>query len=287
MKDFNSLNSQHVAPLGAGGTPSIGRGQPFRVEFGRQLPYADPNYPTAEIVVNGYTLVSSPNWAGDASGQEIVKNTIGRELIGALMKLGQQKCPYTELQNRVNQLNSEGAAALIGKGFTVSQFVITSIEPSESFRKLLALKEQQSQMLSAAEIARKTAEMRNATNTSAMNLMNAKNQQVANDAQNQYVKEMMEAQRRQVEQMAAAMKAAADPAAPSQNYQGRPMSRVEQAGSVVTPNAPVNNAGRPFGSTMNGAQQGGISAEIPKFCPKCGRATGGNKFCGGCGARLG
>ena len=35
-----------------------------------------------------------------------------------------------------------------------------------------------------------------------------------------------------------------------------------------------------------GVRTDGVNATAPKFCPNCGKPTGGSRFCGECGTRL-
>lgn len=227
----------------------------FCVPFRKKVIYRDPEYDMAELDVVGEAVVASKDWPGDERSQQYVTSIIGVELNGALDKQAEQKVSYQELYNNAGQICEAIAAVLQGRGFTVSKLSIDLIAPTASFQNFIRIKEQQKMMqsLTPEDIAKKLQEAQREAEAAVAGMTEEERQQA-----------MIRAQQ-MAEQEQAKIQAALE------------MSRkMREAAANPTPGPMPTQPMAPAAGEL----------KIPNFCPKCGRPSGGYRFCGGCGNRL-
>lgn len=224
------------------------RGQPFRVEFNEKTIYTDPDYGMLEIICNGYAEVSSNDRAGDVGAMNMVRAIIATEIRNGLSTSGGTPISYTRLQERTGVLRSGAENALRAKGFTLSQFAITSMAPSESAKHLIELRDRQKQIqaMSPEELAKRMEEA-------------TRQAQAAMDAltPDERMRAQAEAKRKMAEDMARmqttidqarAISAAAKQNAPQPGAVAAAAATTAASASPVAPNP----AGRPMGCDASG-----------------------------------
>ncbi len=271
-------------------------GRPFNAEFSGVAIYMDPEYDMLNVAFTGYTEVSIEDRAGDRQPAEYVNALVSMALTRALGELANRKVPFKTMQQHFTELNDAGTAALQAQGFTVSQFVVRSVEPTESCKKMMALKDQKKAFdaMSPDELRKKMEEAQKQAEA-AMAKLSPEEQQKINE---NVAKQMEEMKRAATMPNGANMLPGhaplhgggmrtngvnapiADGGVRTDGVNAPVPNHAPHAGGLRTDGSAGLNANRPTAPTMQTA------ATAPKFCPNCGKPTGGSRFCGECGTRL-
>ena len=232
--------------------------QDFETSFGGKTLYTDAEYGMLQVEFAGTATVASESRSGSEKDKEFAASVISMAFTRVLGARDAEPGSYKDLPAKAAMLREEVAKELSQYHAELKTFTLSKIEPSESGRKIIELKERQKQfaamtpeeLAKQVEKAQKEAEARLAAMTPEERLQAQEN-----------AKRMMEeeAAKREsmlarVREMSDALKAAAQPTSPVQ---------------PMTPGAPTQD--QPNG---------------PNFCPNCGAKAMGYRFCSNCGTRL-
>lgn len=299
-------------------------GHPFTAEFHGNAIYMDTEYDMLNITFAGTTEVSAKDRAGDQRSIEYVNAIVSMEISKALTELANKKVPFKTLQQHMNELNEAGAAALRAQGFTVTQFAVRSVEPSESCRKIMALKDQQKTLaaMSPEQLQKRVEEAQRQAQEAIAKLSPEEQQKINNEALAQ-----IEAMKRAAGPNGAiaghapltAGNMRTEASAPIRPNHPTIPSGTQEASAPIRPNHPtipsgiaseekapirpnhptipsgnasagngqdMSNHMKPAGGSTLTPNHTNTAATAPKFCPNCGTATDGSRFCGTCGTRL-
>ncbi|MBO4653750.1 MAG: hypothetical protein J5649_10595 [Lachnospiraceae bacterium] len=159
-------------------------GHPFTAEFHGNAIYMDTEYDMLNLTFAGTTEVSAKDRAGDQRSIEYVNAIVSMEISKALTELANKKVPFKTLQQHMNELNEAGAAALRAQGFTVTQFAVRSVEPTESCRKIMALKDQQKTLaaMSPEQLQKRVEEAQRQAQEAIAKLSPEEQQKINNEA---------------------------------------------------------------------------------------------------------
>ena len=224
----------------------------FKVVFGQEIPYLDPNYRSIFLNVAGEASVSCTDREGSESDIEYVKTLIVSALQDQITKCGNAGVSYKDLPAKANILGQAVAAGLGAKNMTLNDFSITNIAPDEKSM----------QRINDVSKAQSFAAMSPQDQMKAM--------EEANRRAQQELSQLSAEQRRQAEEQAK-------------------LILQQQAADMQKIMDQINQMkGAAAGSTA-AATAAIASAEPPKkkFCSQCGAPRGNGKFCARCGKPLG
>ena len=223
----------------------------FKVVFGQEVPYLDPNFRSIFLNVAGEATVSCADREGNESDVQFVKTLIISAVQDQIARYGNEFTSYKDLPGKSVIMGQAVASELGAKNITLSDFSITNIAPDEkSMQRITDMSKAQSNAAVSPQDQMKMMEE-------------------ANKRAQQELSQLSAEQRRQAEEQAKQIMA--QQAADMQKI----MEQINQmkgaaAGSAVAATAAV------------------ASAEPPKkkFCSQCGAPRGNGKFCARCGNPL-
>lgn len=242
-----------------------GYGQDFETSFGGKTLYTDAEYGMLQVEFAGTATVASESRSGSEKDKEFAASVISMAFTRVLGARDAEPGSYKDLPAKAAMLREEVAKELSQYHAELKTFTLSKIEPTESGRKIIELKERQKQfaamtpeeLAKQVEKAQKEAEARLAAMTPEERLQAQEN-----------AKRMMEeeAAKREavlarVREMSDALKAAAQPTSTNPSM---------ASAQPTSPNPSVAPA-QPKG---------------PNFCPNCGAKAMGYRFCSNCGNRL-
>ena len=242
-----------------------GYGQDFETSFGGKTLYTDAEYGMLQVEFAGTATVASESRSGSEKDKEFAASVISMAFTRVLGARDAEPGSYKDLPAKAAMLREEVAKELSQYHAELKTFTLSKIEPSESGRKIIELKERQKQfaamtpeeLAKQVEKAQKEAEARLAAMTPEERLQAQEN-----------AKRMMEEEAAKREAMLArvreisdALKAAAQPTSTNPSM---------ASAQPTSPNPSVAPA-QPKG---------------PNFCPNCGAKAMGYRFCSNCGNRL-
>ena len=223
----------------------------FKVVFGQEIPYLDPDYRSIFLNFAGEASVSCADREGSESDVEYVKTLIISAVQDQIAKYGNEYTSYKDLPAKANIMGQAVAAELGAKNIILTSFSITSIAPDErSMQRISDMSKVQSAAVSPQDQMKMMEE--------------------ANKRAQQELSRLSSEQRRQAEEQAKQIlqQQAADMQKIMEQVN---QMKVAAAGSTAAATAAV------------------ASAEPPKkkFCSNCGAPRGNGKFCARCGKPLG
>ena len=222
----------------------------FKVVFGQEVPYLDPNFRSIFLNVAGEATVSCADREGSESDVEYVKALIISAVQDQIAKYGNEYTSYKDLPGKSVVMGQSVAAELGAKNITLNDFSITNIVPDDrSMQRISDMSKVQSAAVSPQEQMKMMEE--------------------ANKRAQQELSQLSAEQRRQAEEQAKQIL----------QQQAADMQKImEQINQMK---------GAAAGSTA-AATAAIASAEPPKkkFCSQCGAPRGNGKFCARCGNPL-
>ena len=239
----------------------------FKVKFGIDSYYSDPEYRSIYVKVIGDAEVSFEGHDGSEKDQEFVKQLIGYAVMEALSGLSADQVSYKHIVAHKDRFISALKEQFAPKNITAVSFNLMNVGPDEQSRQRMAKIDQMKQLskLSPEELAKKQQEAAeeakrrwDALSPEEKARIEAENKRKADEAVEQMKKAQALAQK-----MAA--QGNADAAAASTAASMAAMKAAALGGAPVA-SAPV--------------------AAAPKFCTNCGAPSKGGKFCGSCGKPL-
>jgi len=134
----------------------------FKVRFGIDTYYDDPDYAFITLKIAGESDVSCEDRAGSDSDIEYARSLITYAVNQEITQISADKCPYKSLVSYSSRLRDAAAAELGSKGITLKSFSIMNIVPDEKSRTLIANKDKIKAMaaMSPEELAKKAEEAR-------------------------------------------------------------------------------------------------------------------------------
>ena len=242
-----------------------GYGQDFETSFGGKTLYTDAEYGMLQVEFAGTATVASESRSGSEKDKEFAASVISMAFTRVLGVRDAEPGSYKDLPAKAAMLREEVAKELSQYHAELKTFTLSKIEPTESGRKIIELKERQKQfaamtpeeLAKQVEKAQKEAEARLAAMTPEERLQaqeNAKRMMEEEAAKR-------EAMLARVREMSDALKAAAQPTSTNPSM---------ASAQPTSPNPSVAPA-QPKG---------------PNFCPNCGAKAMGYRFCSNCGNRL-
>ena len=224
----------------------------FKVVFGQEIPYLDPDYRSIFLNVAGEATVSCADREGSESDVEFVKTLIVSAVQDQISKYGNEFTSYKDLPGKSVIMGQAVAAELGAKNITLNSFSITNIAPDDrSMQRITEVSKAQSFAAMSPQDQMKMMED-------------------ANKRAQQELSKLSAEQRRQAEEQAKQIMA--QQAADMQKIMEQVnQMKVAAAGSTAAATAAV------------------ASAEPPKkkFCSNCGAPRGNGKFCARCGNPFG
>lgn len=242
-----------------------GYGQDFETSFGGKTLYTDAEYGMLQVEFAGTATVASESRSGSEKDKEFAASVISMAFTRVLGARDAEPGSYKDLPAKVVMLREEVAKELSQYHAELKTFTLSKIEPTESGRKIIELKERQKQfaamtleeLAKQVEKAQKEAEARLAAMTPEERLQaqeNAKRMMEEEAAKR-------EAMLARVREMSESLKTAAQPTSTNPSM---------ASAQPTSPNPSVAPA-QPKG---------------PNFCPNCGAKAMGYRFCSNCGNRL-
>ena len=223
----------------------------FKVVFGQEVPYLDPNFRSIFLNVAGEATVSCADREGSESDVQFVKTLIISAVQDHIAKYGNEYTSYKDLPGKSVVMGQSVAAELGAKNITLNDFSITNIVPDDRSMQRIS---DMSKVQSAAAVSPQEQ----------MKMM-----EEANKRAQQELSQLSAEQRRQAEEQAKQIL----------QQQAADMQKImEQINQMK---------GAAAGSTA-AATAAIASAEPPKkkFCSQCGAPRGNGKFCARCGNPL-
>ena len=254
----------------------------FKVKFGIDSSYSDPDYRYIYVKVVGEAEVSCEDRDGSDHDQEIVKGMIGIAIMNVLSDLSADKISYKDIAAQNYRFADAVKVQLAEKGITTASFRIMSAAPDEKSRTRMAKidemkalsqlppEELAKRQMEAAEEAKRRWE---ALSPEEKARIEAENKRKAEEAVEQIQKAQELAQKMAAKNDAAGS-AAATTAANAAALKAAALGGAPMAGMTLQP-APAASAA-----------PAAASAAAPKFCTNCGAPSKGGKFCGSCGKPL-
>ena len=99
----------------------------FRVKFGDEMPYYDPEFGSVNIMFNGFAEVKSESWAKDPKGESFVKMIIDSSIKNSIMKLNEQKVSYNDLTKHGMDIRKNCEQALKDKNIEAKSVALNTI----------------------------------------------------------------------------------------------------------------------------------------------------------------
>ncbi len=247
----------------------------FKVKFGIDSYYSDPEYRNIYVKVIGDAEVSCEGRDGSEKDQEFVKQLIGYAVMDTLSGLSADQVSYKHIVSHKDRFVSAVKEQFAPKGITAVSFNIMNVGPDEQSRQRMAKIDEMKAMskMSPEELAKKQQEA----------LEEAKRRWEALSPEE---KARIEAEnKRKADEAVEQMKKAQELA--------QKMAAQNDSAGATAATAAANMAAMKA-AALGGAPMGGLSmqpapaapAAAPKFCTNCGAPSKGGKFCGNCGKPL-
>ena len=99
----------------------------FRVKFGDEIPYYDPEFGSVNLMFNGFAEVKSEAWAKDPKGEDFVKMIINSSIKNSIMKYNGEKVSYNDLTKRVIDIRKSCDQALRDKNIEPKSIALNTI----------------------------------------------------------------------------------------------------------------------------------------------------------------
>ena len=242
-----------------------GYGQDFETSFGGKTLYTDAEYGMLQVEFAGTATVASESRSGSEKDKEFAASVISMAFTRVLGARDAEPGSYKDLPAKAAMLREEVAKELSQYHAELKTFTLSKIEPTESGRMIIELKERQKQLAAMTpeelakqvEKAQKEAETRLAAMTPEERLQAQEN-----------AKRMMEEEAAKREAMLARV---------------REMSDALKAAAQPTSTNPSMASAQPTSSNPSVAP---AQPKGPNFCPNCGAKAAGYRFCSNCGNRL-
>ena len=235
-----------------------GYGQDFETSFGGKTLYTDAEYGMLQVEFAGTATVASESRSGSEKDKEFAASVISMAFTRVLGARDAEPGSYKDLPAKAAMLREEVAKELSQYHAELKTFTLSKIEPTESGRKIIELKERQKQLaaMTPEELAKQVEKAQKEAEARLAAMTPEERRQAQENAKRMMEEEAAkrEAMLARVREMSESLKTAAQPSSPVQ---------------PMTPGAPTQD--QPKG---------------PNFCPNCGAKTMGYRFCSNCGNRL-
>ncbi|SCW64204.1 hypothetical protein SAMN02910456_02308 [Ruminococcaceae bacterium YRB3002] len=261
----------------------------FKVSFGVDINYNDPEYRFLQVTAAGEAAVSCAERAGTEDDITTVKMMIETALIETASQLSVDGVSYKDLTAQQPRFTEAVSSALSSKTITLSSFVLNTLaltpRSQEQINRINKMKEMAA--MSPEELQKKMMEAQAAAQAYMDSLSPEERQR------------MEEKAKRDAEEAAAKMKATMEMAqrisageSVDSVLASQKAARTDSSGSGVVrvDGAGVASAGvAGAGVAAAGVAGAGVAAAgapvpaAPRFCPNCGAPNKGGKFCTGCG----
>ena len=242
-----------------------GYGQDFETSFGGKTLYTDAEYGMLQVEFAGTATVASESRSGSEKDKEFAASVISMAFTRVLGARDAEPGSYKDLPAKAAMLREEVAKELSQYHAELKTFTLSKIEPSESGRKIIELKERQKQFaaMTPEELAKQVEKAQKEAEARLAAMTPEERQQAQENAKRMMEEEAAkrEAMFARVREMSDALKAAAQPTSPNPSM---------ASAQPTSPNPSVAPA-QPKG---------------PNFCPNCGAKAMGYRFCSNCGNRL-
>lgn len=242
-----------------------GYGQDFETSFGGKTLYTDAEYGMLQVEFAGTATVASESRSGSEKDKEFAASVISMAFTRVLGARDAEPGSYKDLPAKTAMLREEVAKELSQYHAELKTFTLSKIEPSESGRKIIELKERQKQLaaMTPEELAKQVEKAQKEAEARLAAMTPEERQQAQENAKRMMEEEAAkrEAMLARVREMSDALKAAAQPTSTNPSM---------ASAQPTSPNPSVAPA-QPKG---------------PNFCPNCGAKAMGYRFCSNCGTRL-
>ena len=242
-----------------------GYGQDFETSFGGKTLYTDAEYGMLQVEFAGTATVASESRSGSEKDKEFAASVISMAFTRVLGARDAEPGSYKDLPAKAAMLRDEVAKELSQYHAELKTFTLSKIEPSESGRKIIELKERQKQLaaMTPEELAKQVEKAQKEAEARLAAMTPEERQQAQENAKRMMEEEAAkrEAMLARVREMSDALKTAAQPTSTNPSM---------ASAQPTSPNPSVAPA-QPKG---------------PNFCPNCGAKAMGYRFCSNCGNRL-
>ncbi len=242
-----------------------GYGQDFETSFGGKTLYTDAEYGMLQVEFAGTATVASESRSGSEKDKEFAASVISMAFTRVLGARDAEPGSYKDLPAKAAMLREEVAKELSQYHAELKTFTLSKIEPTESGRKIIELKERQKQFaaMTPEELAKQVEKAQKEAETRLAAMTPEERLQAQENAKRMMEEEAAkrEAMLARVREMSDALKAAAQPTSTNPSM---------ASAQPTSPNPSVAPA-QPKG---------------PNFCPNCGAKAMGYRFCSNCGNRL-
>ena len=242
-----------------------GYGQDFETSFGGKTLYTDAEYGMLQVEFAGTATVASESRSGSEKDKEFAASVISMAFTRVLGARDAEPGSYKDLPAKAAMLREEVAKELSQYHAELKTFTLSKIEPTESGRKIIELKERQKQFaaMTPEELAKQVEKAQKEAEARLAAMTPEERQQAQENAKRMMEEEAAkrEAMLARVREMSDALKAAAQPTS----------TNPSMASAQPTSSNPSVAPAQPKG---------------PNFCPNCGAKAMGYRFCSNCGNRL-
>ena len=239
--------------------------QDFETSFGGKTLYTDAEYGMLQVEFAGTATVASESRSGSEKDKEFAASVISMAFTRVLGARDAEPGSYKDLPAKAAMLREEVAKELSQYHAELKTFTLSKIEPTESGRKIIELKERQKQFaaMTPEELAKQVEKAQKEAETRLAAMTPEERLQAQENAKRMMEEEAAkrEAMLARVREMSDALKAAAQPTSTNPSM---------ASAQPTSPNPSVAPA-QPKG---------------PNFCPNCGAKAMGYRFCSNCGNRL-
>ena len=118
----------------------------FKVKFGSTMPYYDPEYGNLEVTYNGFADVKSASWAKDPKREDFVSQLIVNAMTKGIIKAGEDKVSYKDLNKQGIVFRQDTVAALKEKNIEVNSLAINTIAITAQSREIVKAKDEAKKM---------------------------------------------------------------------------------------------------------------------------------------------
>ena len=242
-----------------------GYGQDFETSFGGKTLYTDAEYGMLQVEFAGTATVASESRSGSEKDKEFAASVISMAFTRVLGARDAEPGSYKDLPAKAAMLREEVAKELSQYHAELKTFTLSKIEPTESGRKIIELKERQKQFaaMTPEELAKQVEKAQKEAEARLAAMTPEERQQAQENAKRMMEEEAAkrEAMLARVREMSDALKAAAQPTS----------TNPSMASAQPTSSNPSVAPAQPKG---------------PNFCQNCGAKAMGYRFCSNCGNRL-
>ena len=242
-----------------------GYGQDFETSLGGTMLHTDAEYGMLQVEFAGTATVASESRSGSEKDKEFAASVISMAFTRVLGARDAEPGSYKDLPAKAAMLRDEVAKELSQYHAELKTFTLSKIEPSESGRKIIELKERQKQLaaMTHEELAKQVEKAQKEAEARLAAMTPEERQQAQENAKRMMEEEAAkrEAMLARVREMSDALKTAAQPTSTNPSM---------ASAQPTSPNPSVAPA-QPKG---------------PNFCPNCGAKAMGYRFCSNCGNRL-